>query len=289
MRTPFVCALAATVVGCSCYAPPQASLDACMASGLACLDRSSLSQRIEPEPAALDARLSTPKTRSKIAARTEKPPSAHARHKTDLAMTTTKSATPAVEPPAVKVEPPAAKVEPAAAKVGPAAAKVEPAAAKVEPAAAKVGPAAAKVEPAAVKVEPPAVKVEPAAAKVEPAAAKVGPAAAKVEPPAAKVEPAAAGRPAETSDQVIARAKTTIAAKLDDPRSAEFGEMKRATRTNTLGKSVDTICGYVKGKKASGESTGDRPFLYLVKDDEAYVVDGPATSIAATAYRNICN
>jgi len=275
MRTPFVCALAATVVGCSCYAPPQASLDACMASGLACLDRSSLSQRIEPEPAALDARLSTPKTRSKIAARTEKPPSAHARHKTDLAMTTTKSATPAVEPPAVKVEPPAAKVEPAAAKV--------------EPAAAKVGPAAAKVEPAAVKVEPPAVKVEPAAAKVEPAAAKVGPAAAKVEPPAAKVEPAAAGRPAETSDQVIARAKTTIAAKLDDPRSAEFGEMKRATRTNTLGKSVDTICGYVKGKKASGESTGDRPFLYLVKDDEAYVVDGPATSIAATAYRNICN
>ena len=282
MRTPFVCALAATVVGCSCYAPPQASLDACMASGLACLDRSSLSQRIEPEPAALDARLSTPKTRSKIAARTEKPPSAHARHKTDLAMTTTKSATPAVEPPAVKVEPPAAKVEPAAAKV-------EPAAAKVEPAAAKVGPAAAKVEPAAVKVEPPAVKVEPAAAKVERAAAKVGPAAAKVEPPAAKVEPAAAGRPAETSDQVIARAKTTIAAKLDDPRSAEFGEMKRAMRTNTLGKSVDTICGYVKGKKASGESTGDRPFLYLVKDDEAYVVDGPATSIAATAYRNICN
>ena len=226
MRTPFVCALAATVVGCSCYAPPQASLDACMASGLACLDRSSLSQTIEPEPAALDARLSTPKTRSKIAARTEKPPSAHARHKTDLAMTTTKSATPAVEPPAVKVEP---------------------------------------------------------------AAAKVGPAAAKVEPPAAKVEPAAAGRPAETSDQVIARAKTTIAAKLDDPRSAEFGEMKRATRTNTLGKSVDTICGYVKGKKASGESTGDRPFLYLVKDDQAYVVNGPPTSIAATAYRNICN
>jgi hypothetical protein len=282
MRTPFVCALAATVVGCSCYAPPQASLDACMASGLACLDRSSLSQTIEPEPAALDARLSTPKTRSKIAARTEKPPSAHARHKTDLAMTTTKSATPAVEPPAVKVEPPAAKVEPAAAKV-------EPAAAKVGPAAAKVEPAAVKVEPPAVKVEPAAAKVEPAAAKVEPAAAKVGPAAAKVEPPAAKVEPAAAGRPAETSDQVIARAKTTIAAKLDDPRSAEFGEMKRATRTNTLGKSVDTICGYVKGKKASGESTGDRPFLYLVKDDEAYVVDGPATSIAATAYRNICN
>ena len=238
MRTLFVYALAATVVGCSCYTPPQASIDSCTgagASGLACLDRSSLRQAIEPEPAALDAGLSAPKTRSKIAARTEKPPSAHARHKTDLAMTTTKSATPT-----------------------------------------------ANVEPAAAKVEPAANKVEPAAAKVELAANKIEPVAPKVEPPAS-------GRPAETSDQVIARAKTSIAAKLDDPRSAEFGEMKRAMRTNILGKSVDTICGYVKGKKASDESTGDRPFLYLVKDDEAYVVNGPPTSMAAAAYRNICN
>jgi hypothetical protein len=203
------------------------------ASGLACLDRSSLSQAIEPEPAALDAGLSAPKTRSKIEARTEKPPSAHARHKNDLAMATTKSATPT---------------------------------ANVEPAGAKVQPAASKVEPAAAKVELAANKVEPA-----------GP----------KVEPPASGRPAETSDQVIARAKTTIAAKLDDPRSAEFGEMKRAIRTNMLGKSVDTICGYVKGKKASVERPF--PFLYLVNEDEAYIVDAPPTSITATAYRDICD
>jgi len=221
MRMIFVCALAAIVAGCSCYAPPQASIDACTASGLACLDRSSLSQTIEPEPAALDAGLSASKTRSKIAARTEKPSSTHARHKTDLAMTTTKSATPTAN------------------------------------------------------VEPPAAKVELAANKVEPAAPKV--------------EPPASGRPAETSDQVIAKAKITVAAKLEDPASAEFGEMKRTMRTNTLGHSIDTICGHVKGKKASGESTGDRPFLYLVKDDEAYVVDGAPTSAAATAYRNICN
>ena len=221
MRMIFVCALAAIVAGCSCYAPPQASIDACTASGLACLDRSSLSQTIEPEPAALDAGLSASKTRSKIAARTEKPSSTHARHKTDLAMTTTKSATPTAN------------------------------------------------------VEPPAAKVELAANKVESAAPKV--------------EPPASGRPAETSDQVIAKAKITVAAKLEDPASAEFGEMKRTMRTNTLGHSIDTICGHVKGKKASGESTGDRPFLYLVKDDEAYVVDGAPTSAAATAYRNICN
>jgi hypothetical protein len=106
---------------------------------------------------------------------------------------------------------------------------------------------------------------------------------------AAKVEPPASGRPAETSDPVIIKAKTTIAAKLEDPASAEFGEMNRAIRKNTFGQPVDTICGRVKGKKASGEDTGDRPFLYLVKEDDAYVVDGPAGSAAAIAYRNICN
>ena len=105
----------------------------------------------------------------------------------------------------------------------------------------------------------------------------------------AKVEAPASARPAETSDPVIIKAKTTIAAKLEDPASAEFSEMKRAIRKNTFGKPVDTICGRVKGKKVSGEDTGDRPFLYLVKDDDAYVVDGPAGSAAASAYRNICS
>ena len=104
-----------------------------------------------------------------------------------------------------------------------------------------------------------------------------------------KAEAPASARPVETSDPVIIKAKTTIAAKLEDPASAEFGEMKRAIRKNTLGKSVDTICGRVKGKNASGEDTGARPFLYLVTEDEAYVVDGPANSAAASAYRNICS
>jgi hypothetical protein len=105
----------------------------------------------------------------------------------------------------------------------------------------------------------------------------------------AKAEPPASDQPAETSDQVIAKAKITIAARLENPTSAEFGDMKRAMRKNTLGQSVDTICGRVKGKTGTGEDTGDRPFLYLVKDDEAYVVDGAPSSAAATAYRNICN
>lgn len=106
---------------------------------------------------------------------------------------------------------------------------------------------------------------------------------------AAIIEPAASGPPGATSDPVIVKAKATIAAKLENPASAEFGELNRAVRKNVRGESVDTICGRVKGKNASGENTGDRPFLYLVKDDEAYVVDGSASLAAATAYRNICN
>ena len=151
-------------------------------------------------------------------------------------------------------------------------------------------PASSKTSSATTRVKPTI-----AAKKEEPSTAHVRDrshlAAKEAKPPVieAKVEAPASGRPAETSDPVIAKAKATIAAKLEDPASAEFGEMKRAIRKNTFGKPVDTICGRVKGKKASGEATGDKPFLYLVTEDEAYVVDGPATSAAASAYRNICS
>jgi hypothetical protein len=96
-------------------------------------------------------------------------------------------------------------------------------------------------------------------------------------------------RPAETSDSVLERAKAAIAAKMENPASAEFSDMDRAFRKNTFGRATDTICGHVRGKNASGGDTGERPFLYLVKEDDAYVVDGKPDSAAATAYRNICN
>ncbi|WP_249135939.1 hypothetical protein [Bradyrhizobium sp. AUGA SZCCT0176] len=96
-------------------------------------------------------------------------------------------------------------------------------------------------------------------------------------------------RSAERPDPVLAKAKISVAAKMDDPASAEFGDMKRAVRLNMWGRPVDTICGHVRGKNASGSDTGDRPFLYLVKEDDAYVVAGKADSAAAIAYRNICN
>jgi hypothetical protein len=107
-------------------------------------------------------------------------------------------------------------------------------------------------------------------------------------PAAANVETAAAAQATEAFDPVMDRAKIAVAIRLEDPKSAAFSEMNRSMRKNTSGQSVDTICGHVKSKNASGEDIGDRAFLYLVKDDEAYIVDGSPTSAASTAYRNIC-
>ena len=199
MRTLLIGALAATLVGCSCLLPPQASMEACTdANG--CLNRTAAARPVEPAPASSRANSTTTKGKPAVAAKTEEPSTAHTREKPHLAA---KAAKPAV---------------------------------------------------------------------IE-----------------AKVEAPTSGPPAEMSDPVIIKAKTTIAAKLEDPASAEFSEMKRAIRKNTFGKPVDTICGHVKGKKVSGEDTEDRPFLYLVKEDDAYVVNGPAGSAAASAYRNICS
>ena len=96
-------------------------------------------------------------------------------------------------------------------------------------------------------------------------------------------------RPPQTPDPVLDRAKASVAAKMENPESVEFGDMDRAFRKNTFGRATDTICGHVRGKNASGGDTGERPFLYLVKEDDAYVVDGKPDSAAAIAYRNICN
>jgi hypothetical protein len=206
MRTLVVGALAATLVGCSCFVSPQSGMEACTGAdgrGFACFDRNApvnrLSQAPEPD-SSLDP---APTTREKTAraARTAKPSSAHAGGKTRRAD---------------------------------------------------------KAEDSATTI-------------------------------AAAAEPAAAAAPPDPIDPVIDRAKIAVSVKLEDPASATFSDMNRAMRKNTLGQSVDTICGHVKSKKASDGDIGDRPFLYLVKADEAYVADASPTSAASTAYRNICN
>jgi len=82
-------------------------------------------------------------------------------------------------------------------------------------------------------------------------------------------------------ESVIKKAKATIAAKMNDPNSVEFEDMKRAARKNALGNSIDTICGFVRDK-----NSGPKPFLYLVQKDEAYI---GGYTIATSEYRNICS
>jgi hypothetical protein len=194
MRTLLIGALAATLAGCGCHLPPQASMDACT-DGFACFD-SAAAEPTKSAPTLFDG--AEKKVKARIA-KTVKPSSADTRN---------------------MVTHPNAKE--------------------------------AKSATITAKAEPPSVQ------------------------------------PAETSDPLINKAKATIAAELEDPASAEFVEMNRAVRKTMLGQSADTICGRVKGKKTSDEDTGDRLFLYLVEEDQAYVVDGAAGSVAASAYRNIC-
>jgi hypothetical protein len=104
----------------------------------------------------------------------------------------------------------------------------------------------------------------------------------------AKTEGPATGQPSETPDPVLKKAKITVAAKMENPASAEFLDMKRDMRENKFGQPLEVICGHIKGKKKSGETTAETPFLYLVKEDEAFIVGNNPGSMAAIAYRAHC-
>jgi hypothetical protein len=201
---------------------------------------------------------------SRLSQATEPEPSAvdpgtAPREKTELAARTAKGASARASDKTRHAAKPAKPIATAAAKAEPPAAAPPPDA--IVPPIDK-----AKIE-VPVKLEKPAKPIATAVAKAEPSAA----------PPPAAIDP------------VADKARIAVAVKLENPASAIFSDMNRSMRQNMRGQFVDTICGHVKGKKASGEDIGDRPFLYLVKDDEAYVADDSPTSAASTAYRNICN
>lgn len=149
-------------------------------------------------------------------------------------------------------------------------------------------------QPAAFKPDPAIVLAKsPRAARLNKASSAkthrhVALAKETVGPTRIRISPAGHGS-ADTSDLVLTVAKATVANKMEVPASAEFIDMDRGFRKNTFGRPLDTICGHVRGKTASGGDTGERPFLYLVKEDEAYVADGKPDSAAAIAYRDVCN
>ena len=102
---------------------------------------------------------------------------------------------------------------------------------------------------------------------------------------AARTDTQQTAQPVDKSDHVFNKAISAIAAKMQNSASVELVEMKRAEKI-AFGKSIDTICGYVRGKSASGLDTGDRPFLYLVQEDQAYI---GLYDIATSRYPSLCD
>lgn len=102
---------------------------------------------------------------------------------------------------------------------------------------------------------------------------------------AARTDTQQTAQPVDKSDHVFNKAISAIAAKMHNSASVELVEMKRAEK-NASGKSIDTICGYVRGKSASGLDAGDRPFLYLVQEDQAYI---GLYDIATSRYPSLCD
>ena len=88
------------------------------------------------------------------------------------------------------------------------------------------------------------------------------------------------------ADPVTEKAKTAIAARLEDPASAEFYNLQRA-RKNLLHTTMDTVCGYVKAKDGPGGDIREMPFLYTVDDGEAYLVNG-RSQVSATVHGALC-
>src|SRR6266699_129813 len=71
MRRLLIGALAATLVGCNCLLPPQASIESCTdANRFVCFDRTAASQPIEPEPASFKSESPPAEIKSTIAANT---------------------------------------------------------------------------------------------------------------------------------------------------------------------------------------------------------------------------
>ena len=89
----------------------------------------------------------------------------------------------------------------------------------------------------------------------------------------------------QQTDLVTEKAKATIAEMIQNPESAEFSEIRRAKK-DLRGESLDTVCGFVKGKSESGEDVREMPFVFIVPD-KAYLVDGSNLS-AETVYRVLC-
>jgi hypothetical protein len=93
---------------------------------------------------------------------------------------------------------------------------------------------------------------------------------------------------ATAGDAVTVRAKATVTAKLKDPTSAQFTDMKRAMRPSVKGNPLDTICGLVNAKNSYGSYQGPVRFVYFVDDGEANIASGSSDPTDAMIVANFC-
>ena len=105
------------------------------------------------------------------------------------------------------------------------------------------------------------------------------------EPPVASITPSP---PPELADPVVKKAQEIVAAKMRNPAAIEFVNVRRVSKSTTVGKAIDSVCGRVKGQRAADGRTGEWPFVYLVDEDKAYIVDDNPDTMAGISYRNIC-
>jgi hypothetical protein len=286
MRMLLICTLAASLAGCSCFAPRQALIGACAdPKRFNCFDNGVGASRIETKPIATKVGSVTNKTNAQLA----QGPSRHVDSKTTTRrVVTSKKANPSKVAAKATGSKAKSKASASNAPLVHKKARTKTAnravASHVKPKhASKVAAARehAKLTQGAGTPHPTiAIKSTALKAAFVPSQAMVV--------PAAKVQTLQSAKVGEIFDPIIGRAKEEIAAKMVDPTAVEFIQMKRAIRKNVRGEPIDTICGRVKGRTASSADTTEMPFLYIVKDDDAYIVDGGDDIMAAAAYRNIC-
>jgi len=284
MRMLLICTLAASLAGCSCFAPRQALIGACADPGrFNCFDNGVGASRAETKPIAARVGRVANKTNAQLTPGVGR----HFVSTTTRRVATSKKANPKLASRATSSKAVSTASTSHASHVHK---KARTKIAKIAVDSHTKSKQATKVAPlhknskiaqgAGTPHLPIAVKSTALKASFVPSQATAAPGAKAQTPGPAKV--------GEIFDPIIGRAKEEIAAKMADPTAVEFIQMKRAIRKNVRGEPIDTICGLIRGRTVSSAGTTEMPFLYIVKDDDAYIVDGGDDIMAAAAYRNIC-
>ena len=87
-------------------------------------------------------------------------------------------------------------------------------------------------------------------------------------------------------DAAIEKAKSSIAAQLQDPESVRFTDVAFKRARNGIGKPTDVVCGIINAKSSDGAYSA-MPFVYLVDMRDTQIVDGEEI-VAEAMYRRLC-